>query len=178
MVRRVAHIPLSHRLSRVRPNPSGSHRSQGCHQKKDSVEGILSENIEEMKAKNLDLETVSSAARAVDDQDAVVERIKTLKDKKVARESTLMNADKFLRYVLLCSMSGDPNMRTSSWDSDVVIGLEIWRQMVVTYAGSAQTRVVTLLKQITTPTEWNPEKKQRMFFRCVSIGSNSSASTN
>ena len=30
--------------------------------------------------------------------------------------------------------------------------------MAVTYAGSAQIRVVTLLKQIMTPTEWNPEK--------------------
>ena len=75
-----------------------------------------------------------------------------------------MQADNFLRYVLLHSTSGDPNtmvrriMRTSSSDSDVVTGLEIWRQMVVTYAGSAQTRVVTLLKQIMTPPQWNPEK--------------------
>ena len=29
----------------------------------------------------------------------------------------------------------------SSSDSDVVTGLEIWRQIAVTYAGSAQTRV-------------------------------------
>ena len=49
-------------------------------------------------------------------------------------------------------------MRTTSSDSEVVTGLEIWRQMAVTYAGSAQTRVVTLLKQIMTPSEWNPEK--------------------
>ena len=77
-----------------------------------------------------------------------------------------MKANVFLRYVLLHSTSGDPNimvrriMRTSSLDSesDVVTGLKIWRQMVVTYAGSAQTRVVTLLKQIMTPTDWNPEK--------------------
>ena len=72
-----------------------------------------------------------------------------------------MKADK---YVLLHSTSGDPNimvgriMRTSSSDSDVVTGLEIWRRMALTYAGLAQTRVVTLLKQIMTPTEWNPEK--------------------
>ena len=49
-------------------------------------------------------------------------------------------------------------MRTSSSDSDVAIGLEIWRQMAVTYAGSAQIRVVALLKHIMTPTEWNHEK--------------------
>ena len=67
-------------------------------------------------------------------------------------------------YVLLHSTSGDPNimvrhiMRTSSSDSDVVTGPEIWRQMAVTYAESAQTRVVTVLKQIMTPTEWNPAK--------------------
>ena len=73
-----------------------------------------------------------------------------------------MKADNFLRYVLLHSTSGDPNimvrriMRTSSSDSDVVTGLKIWRQIAVTYAGSAQTRVVALLKQIMTPTEWNP----------------------
>ena len=72
-----------------------------------------------------------------------------------------MKADNFLRCVLLHSTSGDPStvvrriMRTSSSDSDVVTGLEIWCQMAVTYA---QTRVVTLLKQIMTPTEWNPEK--------------------
>ena len=43
-----------------------------------------------------------------------------------------------------------------------VTGLEIWRQMAVTYAGSAQTRVVTLLKQIMTPSEWNPEKSSNV----------------
>ena len=75
-----------------------------------------------------------------------------------------MKADNFLVYVLLHSTSSDTNimvrriMRTSSSDSDVITGLEIWRQMAVTYAGSAQTRVVTLLKQIMTPSEWNPEK--------------------
>ena len=53
-------------------------------------------------------------------------------------------------------------MRTTSSDSEVVTGLEIWRQMAVTYAGSAQTRVVTLLKQIMTPSEWNPEKSSNV----------------
>ena len=75
-----------------------------------------------------------------------------------------MKADNLLRCVLIHSTSCDPNitvrriMRTSSSDSDVVTGLEIWRQTAVTCAGSTQTRVVTLLKQIITPTEWNPEK--------------------
>ena len=75
-----------------------------------------------------------------------------------------MTANNFLRYVLLHSTSADPNimvrrvMRTSSSDSTVVIGLELWRQMAVTYAGSAQTREVALLKQFMTPTEWNPEE--------------------
>ena len=53
-------------------------------------------------------------------------------------------------------------MRTTSSDSEIVAGLEIWRQMAVTYAGSAQTRVVTLLKQIMTPSEWNPEKSSNV----------------
>ena len=57
-------------------------------------------------------------------------------------------------------------MRTSSSDSDVVTGLEIWRQMAVTYAGSAQTRVVTLLKRIMTPTEWNPERSTNALQMC------------
>ena len=78
-----------------------------------------------------------------------------------------MRADSFLRYVLLQLTSGvvasDPNimarcvMRTSRSDSDVVTGLEIWRQMAVTMAGLAETQVVTLLRQIMTLTEWNPE---------------------
>ena len=166
MVRRVAHIPLSHRLSRVRPNPSGGLRCVIT--RKAFVEGVLSEIIEEIKEKNIDLEAVTSSARVVDDQDAVADQVRTevkaLEDKKALQKSTLMKADNFLKYVLLHSTSGDPNimvrriMRTSSSDSDVVTGLEIWRQMAVTYAGSAQTRVVTLLKQIMTPTEWNPEK--------------------
>ena len=136
--------------------------------KKVFIERVLSDIVENIKEKNLDLEAVASGARVIDDQDAVAEvikgEIKTLKEKKVSRESTLMKADNFLKCVLLHSMSGDPNimvrriMRASSSDSDVVTGLEFWRQMAVTYAGSAQTRVVTLLKQIMTPTEWNPGK--------------------
>ena len=69
-----------------------------------------------------------------------------------------MKADSFLRYVLLRSTSGGPNIavrciiRTSSSDSDAVTGLEIWRQMAVTYAGSTQTQVIALFKQIMTPT--------------------------
>ena len=135
--------------------------------KKVFVEGVLSEIIEEIKEKNLEIEAITSGAQAEDDQDAALTRvkdeIKALEDKKTSRASTLMTADNFLRYALLHSTSGDPNimvrriMRTSSSDSDVVIGLEIWRQMAVTYAGSAQTQVVTLLKQIMTPTKWNPE---------------------
>ena len=95
-------------------------------------------------------------------------QIKTLEEKRDSRGLTLIKADNFLRYVLLHSTSGDPNimvrriMRTSSSDSEVVTGLEIWRQMAVTYAGSAQTRVVTLLKQIMTPSEWNPEKSSNV----------------
>ena len=136
--------------------------------KKVFIVGVLSELVEEIRDKNLDLKAVTSGARVVDDQDAEVaqrkEKIKTLEDKKNSRGLTLMKADNFLRYVLLHSTSGDPNimvrriMRTSSSDSDVVTGLEIWRQMAVTYSGSAQTRVVALLKQIMTPSEWNPEK--------------------
>ena len=82
---------------------------------------------------------VTSGARVVDDQDTEVERIKreikTLEEKKDSRGLTLMKADNFLRYVLFHSTSGDPNimvrriMRTSSSDSEVVTGLEIWRQM-------------------------------------------------
>ena len=52
--------------------------------------------------------------------------------------------------------------------------------MAVTYARSAQTRVVTLLNQIVTPTEWNPEKSTKVLQMCHHngiIGSNSSASS-
>ena len=140
--------------------------------KKVFIEGVLSEIIEEIKNINLDLEAVSSGARVVDDQDTEVERlkgvIKTLEEKRDSRGLTLIKADNFRRYVLLHSTSGDPNvmvrriMRTTSSDSEVVTGLEIWRQMAVTYAGSAQARVVTLLKQIMTPSEWNPEKSSNV----------------
>ena len=136
--------------------------------KKIFVEGVLSELIEEIKDKNTELEEVTSGARIVADQDAEIDsikgEIKTLEEKRDSRVLTLLKADNFLRYVLLHSTTGDPNvmvrriMRTTSSDSEVVTGLEIWRQMAVTYAGSAQTRVVTLLKQIMTPSEWNPEK--------------------
>ena len=122
--------------------------------KKVFIEGVLSEIVEEIKDKNTELEEVTSGVRVVDDQDTEVERIKgeikTLEEKKDSRGLTLMKADNFLRYVLLHSTSGDPNimvrriMRTSSSDSEVVTGLEIWRQMAVTYAGSAPQ--VTLLK--------------------------------
>ena len=139
--------------------------------KKVFIEGVLSEIIRDQEL-NTDLEAVSSGARVVDDQDTEVERlkgeIKTLEEKRDSRGLTLIKADNFLRYVLLHSTSGDPNvmvrriMRTTSSDSEVVTGLEIWRQMAVTYAGSAQTRVVTLLKQIMTPSEWNPEKSSNV----------------
>ena len=134
------------------------------------IEGVLSEIFEEIKEKNTEFEEVTSGARIVDDQDTEVERlqgeIKALEEKKDSRGLTLLKADNFLRYVLLHSTSDDPNvmvrriMRTTSSDSEVVTGLEIWRQMAVTYAGSAQTRVV--LRQIMTPSEWNPEKSSNV----------------
>ena len=75
--------------------------------KKVFIEGVLSEIIEEIKNVNLDLETVSSGARVVDDQDAEVERlkgeIKNLEEKRDSRGLTLIKADNFLRYVLLRS---------------------------------------------------------------------------
>ena len=117
--------------------------------KKIFVEGVLSELIEEIKDKNTELEEVTSGARIVADQDAEIEsikgEIKTLEEKRDSRVLTLLKADNFLRYVLFHSTTGDPNvmvrriMRTTSSDSEVVTGLEIWRQMAVTYAGSAQT---------------------------------------
>ena len=109
--------------------------------KKVFVEGVLSEIIEEIKEKKFEIEAITSSAQAEDDQGAALARVnnevKALEDKKISRESTLMKADNFLRCVLLHSTSGDPNImvRTSSSDSDVVTGLEIWRQMAVTYAG-------------------------------------------
>ena len=82
--------------------------------KKVFIEGVLSEIIEEIKNVNLDLEAVSSGARVVDDQDAEVERlkgeIKTLEEKKDSKGLTFIEADNFLRYVLLHSTSGDPNV--------------------------------------------------------------------
>ena len=90
------------------------------------IEGVLSDVVEELKDKNLHLEAVTSGARVVDDQDATVAQlnneIKALEEKKASRGSTLMKADNFLKYVLLHSTSGDPNimvrriMRTSSSD--------------------------------------------------------------
>ena len=140
--------------------------------KKIFIEGVLSEIIEEISKKNADLEAVTSGAQITADPDAEAEKIKgeikALEEKKDSRVLTLLRADNFLRYVLLHSTSGDPNvmvrriMRTTSSDSEIVAGLEIWRQMAVTYAGSAQTRVVTLLKQIMTPSEWNPEKSSNV----------------
>ena len=60
-------------------------------------------------------------------------------------------------------------MRTTNSDSEVVAGLEIWRQMAVTYAGSAQTRVVTLRKQIMTPSEWKPQEAIKCFSNVPSL---------
>ena len=132
-------------------------------------------SLNRSRPRTSELEAITSGARSEADPASELESevrvknaINVLNEKKASKESTLMQADNFLRYVLLHSTSGDPNimvrrvMRTSSSDSDVVTGLEIWRQMAVTYAGSAQTRVATLLKQIVTPTEWNPEESAKV----------------
>ena len=127
--------------------------------------GVSSELEDQINNKETKKEGHMSGVDGAVDQDlvnAVQVEIDELNEKKASRVSKLMKADSFLRHVLLHSTSGEPNimvrriMRTSSSDSDVVTGLEIWRQTAVTYVGSAQTRVVTLLKQIITPTEWNP----------------------
>ena len=135
--------------------------------KKVFIEGVLSEIVEEIKEKNTELEEVTSGARIVR-RNGKNQGGDQSRRKEGIKGAQLIKADNFLRYVLLHSTSGDPNvmvrriMRTTSSDSEVVTGLEIWRQMAVTYAGSAQTRVVTLLKQIMTPSEWNPEKSSNV----------------
>ena len=92
--------------------------------KKVFIEGVLSDIVEEIKEKNTEIEEVTSGVRVVDDQDTEVERlkgvIKTLEENRDSRGLTLIKADNFLRYVLLHSTSGDPNvmvrriMRTTS----------------------------------------------------------------
>ena len=66
------------------------------------------------RSKNVKIETITSGAHVKDDQDAaparVNDEIKALQDKKDSTISTLMKADDFLRYVLLHSTSGDPNI--------------------------------------------------------------------
>ena len=134
------------------------------------IEGVLSEIIEEIKNKNLELEAVTSGAAGAADPDqesGLKDEVKALNEKKASRAATLMKAHNFLRYVLFHSTSGDPNI---IFRRDVVTGLEIWRQMAVTYVGSTQTRVVTLLKQIMTSN--GIQKNQPMSFRCIITGSN------
>ena len=96
--------------------------------KKVFIEGVLSEIVEEIKDKNLDLEAVSSGARVVDDQDAEVERIKeeikVLEEKKNSRGLTLMKADNFLRYFCFTQRQVIP----TSW-------------FVVSWERQAQTRM-------------------------------------
>ena len=147
------------------------------------IKGVLSELEDQSRNKQTEKEGHLSGVEGAADQDAadaVQAEIDALMEKKSSKVSTLMKADNFLRCVLLHSTPGDPNitvrriMRTSSSDSDIVTGLEIWHQMAVTYAGSAQTWVVTLLKQIMTSTE--SRKSQPVSFKCTIIGSNSSTS--
>ena len=135
--------------------------------KKIFIQGVLTETVDEITNKELKKEALTAGARGELEPDQVEtlnNEISALNEKKVSRESRRTRADNFLRHVLLRSTSGHPNImvrrvtRTSGSDSDVVTGLEIWRQMAVTCAGSAQTWVVTLLKQIKTPTEWNLER--------------------
>ena len=77
MVGRGTHLSVSHRLSGVCSNSSGSHWSQRRHHKEGfHCEGVLSELVEKIKDKNTELEEVTSGARVVDDQDAEVERLK------------------------------------------------------------------------------------------------------
>ena len=66
--------------------------------KKVFIEGVLSDIVEEIKDKNLELEAVTSGARVVDDQDAEVARLKDeikVQEKKNSRRLTLMKADNF-----------------------------------------------------------------------------------
>ena len=53
---------------------------------------------------------------------------------------------------------GRKDHEMSNSDSGAVIGLETWRQMSHHFAESARTRMVSLLKQIMSPAEWNDEK--------------------
>ena len=136
--------------------------------KKALVKGVLSEIIKKTKKKNLELEAITSGAQAEDAQDATLARvkgeIKALEDQKNLKR---INTHESRQLSQVCSASLNirrPQHHDSSHHENVKLalrcftGLEIWRQMAVTYAGSAQIRVVTLLKQIMTPTEWNPDK--------------------
>ena len=104
-------------------------------------------------------------------QDLVTE-ITSLKNELEQMQSTLLKADFFLRYTLLHATSGDPNvlvrriMQTSNSGSGAVTGLESWRQMTYQFAGSSKTRMVTLLRQIMLPVEWNVEKSNDVTQQC------------
>ena len=150
-------------------DPSPGHGSQRRHYK----EGLYQWSPLRARRSNKETEKeghMSGADGAVDQDlvDAVQAEIDVLNKKRASRASTLMKADNFLRYVLLHSTSGNPNimvrriMRTSSSDSDVVTdsksgvnGRHLCR--------ISSTRAVTLLKQIMTPTEWKSRKNQPMF---------------
>ena len=128
-------------------------------------EGVLSNIVDEINTKEPEKATITSGTRGEMEPDQVeylTKETTELNEMKPSRESVLMKADNFPRYVLLRATSRDPNVmvrrfaRASSSDSEVVTGLDIWRQMAVTYARSAQTQVGTRLKQIMPPTEWNP----------------------
>ena len=116
--------------------------------KKVFIEGVLSEIVDEITQIELKKEALTSGARSNVDPDQVGiinGEISALNERKASRESTLMRADNLFRKegVLLHSLSGDPNImvrrviQTSSSDPDVVTRLDIWRHMVVTFAGSA-----------------------------------------
>ena len=61
---KTSHVPLRHRQSRVRANPSSGRWSQGpCHHQKSLTEGVLLKIIDEIKNKKLEEEAFASGAR-------------------------------------------------------------------------------------------------------------------
>ena len=127
------------------------------------IDGFFQDSLKRSRTRTSNSKRSRSAGAMDPDRESRIKgEVKELNEKTTSRETTHMKIDDFSG--MFHSTPGDPNimarrvMRTSSSDSDAITGLEIWRHMAVTYAGSTQIRVVTFLKQIMTPTERTPKK--------------------
>ena len=161
---------------RVRPNPSSGHGSQGCHRKEGLCRRSLARDhwadqwensrpwSHHFRCTSRPQSRRSSRQNQGRNQSSwKQESIKRINIHKSRQLSQVCLASLNISGPQLHGSSRHENVKLGLTDSDVVTALEIWRQVVVTYEGSAQTRVVALLKQIMTHTQWNPEKSTNVF---------------